>query len=120
MPLDAVPDFGNAPDAAHTWPVEFDKWISARGLEIEAVLFRGDLPGVLSLMSAHAEYYILCGQDGCRPAPPGREMDGHVVIGRGGEIVHDPAGSPRDVLSLLRPLPGLDAYLVVMIRPAKA
>jgi hypothetical protein len=116
MPLDAVPDFGNAPDAARTWPLEFDKWISANGFEVEAVLFRGDLPGVLGFMSSRSEYYILGCQDG-RPARPGQEMHGHAVIGRGGEILHDPAGQSRDGLSLLRPLPGLDAYLVVMIRP---
>ena len=90
LPLKAVPHFMETAEKARTWPIALAKWLHGRGLDLDVLHPPGDVPAVLKYMAAHhpSEHYMLLGRSG--------PDFGHVVIGKGGKIVHDPSrrGAP--------------------------
>src|SRR5690242_12746104 len=109
LPLNAVPDFMSEPNAMHTWPVLLGTWLAGRGIEMVPVAPHGDLAAALAHMGEFYpnEFYLLGGRTG--------DIDhGHVVVGHGGRIVHDPSPEPA---TFSGPVPALGRYLALLLRP---
>ena len=110
LPLEDVPHFMETPESAREWPQALTAWLHGRGRVLETLALPGDLEAALAYMAAHhpREHYILAGRAG--------PDFGHVIIGLGGRIVHDPSPRVSDRgVSQLGPLPcGL--YAAMMIR----
>jgi hypothetical protein len=113
LPFAEVPHFMADPDTARVWPLALRDWLARRGLEIDTLAPAGDFDDVLRYMGRfHAgDHYILAGRSG--------DDFGHVVVGLGGSVVHDPSPRvPRGSHALTGPLPN-GRYLAMLIRPTR-
>lgn len=106
------PHFMSSPDTARVWPLALRDWLRERGLELHIKSPSCDLDETLAYMAEHHsdEFYLLAGRSG--------KDYGHVVVGRGGRVVHDPAPSvPRGSHGLAGPVPTCGRYVVMLTRP---
>lgn len=113
MPIEAVPHFMDKPDTARVWPDLLHLWLVERGLIGYVAAPSHDLDATLAYMAEHHgdEFYLLCGRSG--------EDYGHVVVGHGGRIAHDPCPSvPPGSHCLEGPIPTYGKYVAVIIRRA--
>lgn len=111
LPIDEVPHFLGNPDTARNWPDALQDWLAGRGLTLYSVAPSSDLATTLAYMGQHwgGEFYLLCGRSG--------EDYGHVVVGCGDAIVHDPDPAvPRGSHGLTGPVPTCGRYVAVIIR----
>ena len=115
LPLDEVPHFLGNPDTARNWPGELEYWLFGRGLTVYPVAPSSDLAATLAYMGQRwaGDFYLLCGRSG--------EDYGHVVVGCGDAIVHDPdPGVPRGSHCLTGPVPTCGKYVALAIQPLQS
>ena len=85
LSLDDVPHFGdNGPDEKEFWRL-VTEWVKTRGLILLDIPFTNDLDSILTMMAAKLpdNHYLLSGLS--------RTGVNHVVVARGGSVVHDPS-----------------------------
>ena len=93
---DTVPNFGEHYDDNARFQLETHKWLATQGLDYIDIAFNDTLENVLLTMKGlnPNAYYILGGTS--------RNGTGHSVIGRGGEIVWDPAtGADHSIVDVM-------------------
>ncbi len=111
LPIDEVPHFLGNPDTARNWPEELHWWLQRRGLTAYPLAPSSDLAATLAYMGQHwaGEFYLLCGRAG--------EDYGHVVVGCGNAIVHDPDPAvPRGSHGLMGPVPTCGKYVALIFK----
>lgn len=111
LPIDEVPHLLGSAETVRIWPLMLQGWLAGRGLVLHCIPLSADLPASLAIMAqlCEGEFYLLLGKSG--------PDYGHVIVGCGDAIVHDPDPEvPRGSHGLSGPLPTCGKYVALVIQ----